>query len=255
MKWRALGVAVLILTSACSGAPADRQVTIAAAADLTFALPEIAELVQEIEPSISVITAYGSSGQFLQQIVNGAPYDMFLSADVAFPDELVVRGLATQANQFTYAVGRIVVWTTRSELGTPTLQTLADPNVRKVAIANPRHAPYGRAAMAAIESAGLAEAVENKLVLGENVAQAADFVLSGSADVGIVALSLVLADPVQGRGQWTHVPEETYPRILQAGVILNRAADPEAAQLVRDVMVSERGRAILSRYGFVLDDS
>lgn len=253
MRWIALGAALMVLTGACGGETQTREVRVAAAADLTFAMEEITELVKQRDSSIDVVSTFGSSGQFLQQIVNGAPFDMYLSADIAFPAELVTRDLADESDRFDYAVGRIVVWTTRPDFGEPTLATLADSRVRKVAIANPRHAPYGQAAVAALEQQGLLDAVQGKFVLGENVAQAAEFVLSGSADIGIVALSLVVADPVQGVGRWTEIPSESYPRILQGGVVLRRATDRAAALVVRDVLVSAEGRAILARYGFTLD--
>jgi molybdate transport system substrate-binding protein len=250
-----VAAALCVLTlAACGSAPQSREVRVAAAADLTFAMADIIELVQDVDPSITVLPTYGSSGQFLQQIVNGAPFDLYLSADVAFPDELVVLDLADAADRFDYAVGRLVVWTTKPELGVPTLQTLTDPRVKKIAIANPRHAPYGRAAESAIDQAGLTTDVQGKLVLGENVSQAAEFVLSGSADVGIVALSLVLADPVRDTGTWSEIPFADYPTIRQGGVVLQRARDIDAARTVRDVLTSPAGRDVLSRYGFRLAD-
>jgi len=245
-----LGVFATLLLAGCGDVTESRTVRVAAAADLTFALPEISSLVQEIDPSIDVAPAFGSSGQFLQQIVNGAPFDLFLSADRAFPQEVAARGLADSAEIFEYGVGRLVVWTTRPEYGTPTLQTLTDPAVRKVSIANPRHAPYGRAADVAIMASGHTAIVASKLVLGENVSQAAEFVLSGSADVGVVALALVLAEAAQGKGAWTLVPADLHEPITQAGVVLTRAQDREAARIVRDVMMSPAGQDVLRRYGF-----
>lgn len=242
-----------IMLSACGGAQESREVRVAAASDLTFAMAEIIELVENIDPSITVLSTYGSSGQFLQQIVNGAPFDLYLSADVSFPDDVVARGLADASDQFDYAIGRIVVWTTKPELGKPTLQTLTDPRVRKIAIANPEHAPYGRAAESAIEHAGITDQVSGNLVFGENISQAAEFVLSGSADLGIVALSLVLAEPVRDVGAWTHIPLDAYPTIRQGGVVLKGAQDIEAARTVRDVIMSPQGRAVLARYGFAMD--
>lgn len=250
MKRLLLAVFATMLVAGCAGATESRTVRVAAASDLTFAIAQISVLVQEIDPSIDVVPAFGSSGQFLQQIVNGAPFDLYLSADRAFPQEIAARGLADSADVFEYGVGRLVVWTTRTEFGTPTLQTLSDPAVRKVSIANPRHAPYGRAADEAIVNSGLADAVANKLVLGENVSQAAEFVLSGSADIGVVALALVLADAVQGEGAWTLVPSEVHTPITQAGVVLGRAQDVHAARVVRDVIMSPAGQDVLRRYGF-----
>lgn len=250
MKRGACAVLLVAVLAGCGGVTEARTVRVAAASDLTFALPEIAALVQDIDPSIDVVPSFGSSGQFLQQIVNGAPFDVYLSADRAFPEEVVAQGLADPADVFEYGVGRLVVWTTRPQFGTPTMQTLGEPDVGTVSIANPRHAPYGRAADAAIMNAGLAEVVAPKLVLGENVSQAAEFVLSGSADIGVIALALVLADAVKDTGTWALVPSDLHEPITQAGVVLQRAQDIEAARVVRDVIMSPAGQDVLRRYGF-----
>ena len=229
------------------------SVTIAAASDLKFALDEIADLVAEQDPDVTLKLTYGSSGQFVQQIRNGAPFDLYLSADRAYVDDLVDEGLAEAGEVFPYAVGRLVTWYPEgapddaSDLG-----ALTDPSIRTVAIANPEHAPYGRAAVAALDSAGIGEAIAPKLVLGENVAQAAEFARTGNADAAIVALSLVLADPVRGLGEWSEVPLDSYPRLDQAGVVLAGAEHPDAARMVRDVITGDAGRAILEEYGFFL---
>lgn len=225
-------------------------VRIAAASDLRFALDEITARAEREHPEIDVAVTYGSSGQFVQQIVNGAPFDLYLSADRAYVDDLVAEGLADGDDVFEYAVGRLVTWYPNGAPATPDLAGLADPVVRTVAIANPEHAPYGRAAVAALESSGLLPAVEPKLVLGENVAQAAEFARTGNADAAIVALSLVLADPVREVGEWTEVPLEAFPRLLQAGVVLSGAQDPDAARVIGDAITGDAGRAILADYGF-----
>ena len=241
-------------TQSDADAGADRtSVTIAAASDLKFALDEITALVAAEHPGIDVTVTYGSSGQFVQQIRNGAPFDLYLSADRAYVDDLVAEGLADPSDVFPYAVGRLVTWYPQGAPGgTPDLATLADPSVRTVAIANPEHAPYGRAAVAALESAGLSEAITPKLVLGENVAQAAEFARTGNADAAIVALSLVLADPVRDLGDWTEVPLDSYPRLDQAGTVLADAEHPDAARTVRDVITGDSGRRILADYGFFM---
>jgi molybdate transport system substrate-binding protein len=253
LRGAATCVTAMLVLIGCAPASDARVVRVAAASDLTFVMDDLMALVADIDPTIDVQPTFGSSGQFLQQISNGAPFDLYLSADQAYPEQLIVDGYADADDLFTYAVGRIVVWTTRESLGVPTLDTLADPQVRRVAIANPRHAPYGQAAVAAIASAGLTEIVEPKLVLGENVSQAAEFVLSGSADVGIIALSLVLADTVAGTGAWSEIPVDDYPRIQQGGVVLARATDIDAARTVRDAFLSPAGQGILRRYGFFVD--
>lgn len=229
-------------------------VRVAAAADLKFALDEVADLVASEHPEIEVNPVYGSSGTFLQQIENGAPFDLYLSADLSYPRALVDSGEAAEEDLFSYAVGRLVLWVPDGSPVDPEggLGVLTDPALRRVSIANPEHAPYGEAAIAAMKAEDVYDAVRPKLVLGENVAQAAEFVQSGNADAGIVAKSLVLADPVRGVGRWYELPLGLYPRLDQGGVVLSGAHDAEAARTVRDVLLSEPGLEILARYGFSL---
>jgi molybdate transport system substrate-binding protein len=161
--------------------------------------------------------------------------------------------LADKKDLFAYAVGRIVVWVPKaSKLNVEKegVRVLLDPAVRKVAIANPRHAPYGRAAEAALKSLGLYDAVQDKLVLGENIAQAAQFVQAGAADVGILALALARAPTLRQEGRYREVPPDAYPRINQGGVILSRARDRAAAEEVRAFLTGAAGQAVLRRYGF-----
>jgi molybdate transport system substrate-binding protein len=161
--------------------------------------------------------------------------------------------LADKKDLFAYAVGRIVVWVPKaSKLNVEKegVRVLLDPAVRKVAIANPRHAPYGRAAEAALKSLGLYDAVQDKLVLGENIAQAAQFVQAGAADVGILALALARAPTLRQEGRYREVPPDAYPRISQGGVILSRARDRAAAEEVRACLTGAAGQAVLRRYGF-----
>jgi molybdate transport system substrate-binding protein len=200
-----------------------------------------------------VNVSYGSSGTFFTQLVNGAPFDLFLSADIAYPRQLAARGLTAPGTEFTYAVGRIVVWVPASstlDVDRLGVRTVADPSVRRVAIANPEHAPYGRAAVAAMEKAGVYGQAKSRLVLGESVAQAMQFVQSGAADVGIVALSLALAPNVRAGGRWFEIPAADYPRIEQGGVILKRASNMDAVQAFRAFLTGAEGREILSKYGF-----
>lgn len=264
----AAAFAVGLALAGCAGGPApDRagagagattaEVRIAAAADLKFALEEVVALLQERHPALRITTTYGSSGTFLSQISNGAPFDVFLSADLAYPRQLVDEGLADEEDLFPYAVGRLVLWAGDEGGLDPAdgLPVLASDEVRRVAIANPAHAPYGVAAVEALRSAGVLDEVEGKLVYGENVAQAAEFVQSGNADAGIVALSLVRSDPLRGVGAWAEVPLDAYPRLDQGGVVLGSARDPEAAALVREAILSPDGADILARYGFSMPDA
>jgi len=262
---------LLALLAACAGAasgpattsgPASTSgpatvtttVRVAAASDLRFALEDIGAALAESRPDIVLATTYGSSGTFHQQLMNGAPFDLFLSADLSYPRELVAAGLAREEDLFAYAVGRLVVWAPNDSPVDPTagLAALLDPAARTVAIANPEHAPYGKAAVAAMTAAGIYDQVSPRLVLGENVAQAAEFVQSGNAQVGVIALSLAVSPELRDAGRWAEVPLEDFPRLDQGGVVLGSAQDPAAARAVRDFLTGEQGRAILRSNGFFL---
>ena len=232
--------------------PAHR-VAVAAAADLRFALDELVAQFRRQRPDVDVSVSYGSSGTFFAQISNGAPFDLFLSADRSYPDQLAARGLTRAGSGFTYAVGRIVLWV---PAGSPIdvmglgFAALDDDRMHHVAIANPEHAPYGRAAVAALASAGRLDRVKSRLVFGENISQTLQFVQSGAADAGIVALSLAVAPTIKDKGRFWEIPRDLYPTLEQGGVILRTAADPAAAEDLRRFIVSPDARTTLARYGF-----
>jgi molybdate transport system substrate-binding protein len=258
-------MAVLIACAVSGGcahpAHVPRQVTIAAAADLQFALDDLVGDFRRARHSGSgaanddIRIVYGSSGNFYAQIRNQAPFDLFLSADIEYPRSLVREGLAAPESLFEYAVGRIVVWAPAdspldvAHLG---MDALVAPSVRHVAIANPEHAPYGRAAAAAMKSLGVYDRVAGKLVLGENIAQTLQFVQSGAADVGIVALSLALGPSVRNQGKYWEVPLTAYPAIEQGGVILARARGSRLALELRNYLTSPAAKERLKQYGFFL---
>jgi molybdate transport system substrate-binding protein len=244
----AIGLALALFCAACAPPPRPQKLAIAAAADLNFALPEIARQFRTARPAVELEIAYGSSGNFLAQISNGAPFDVFLSADVEYPRKLASAGVTAGNPVFTYAVGRLVVWVPAASPLDPAT-ALRDPSLRHLAIANPQHAPYGRAAQAALRTLGLYASVEPKLVLGENIAQTLQFVESGAADAGIVAMSLALAPPVRARGRYWEIPPDAYPRMEQGGIILK---DSAAARDFRGFLLSSGGRRILRQYGFLV---
>ena len=231
-----------------------REVRVAAAADLKFALDAVFRATSASIPGIRPEVTYGSSGSFFAQIENGAPFDLFLSADAEYPRRLAARGRA-DGDVFLYAVGRLAIWVPSSsklDIRALGLRALLDPSVRKVAIANPRHAPYGRAAEAAMKALGVHDGVRARLVLGENVAQAAQFVQSGMADAGVFALSLALAPQMRTTGRHAEVPLASYPRMDQGGIVLKGARDPAAARALRDALLGPRGREVLREHGFFL---
>lgn len=228
-------------------------VRVAAAADLKFALDEVVARLAARQPSIRIETTYGSSGSMHAQLRQRAPFDVFLSADVAYPRDLVSRGIGSDRDLFTYAVGRLVLWVPRSSTLAIEREGLgALAGAARIAIANPRHAPYGKAAEAALRNAGIWSRVSRTMVLGENVAQAAQFVQSGAADAGIVAKSLAVAPAMRAAGRFWEIPEEAHPRLVQGGVILPWAVSREAAARVRDFLLSDEGRTLLESHGFDL---
>ncbi len=188
------------------------EVTIAAASDLNFAFKE---LIVEYEKATGnhVKLSLGSSGNFYAQIQNGAPFDLYFSADIGYPRKLEETGLTVSGSLYRYAVGRIVLWAgTASRLDVSKgFDVLREPGIRKIAIANPKHAPYGRAAVAAMESFKVYEAVKDKLILGENISQAAQFIESGACEIGVIALSLAMAPAMSGKGVYWDIPVEAYP--------------------------------------------
>jgi molybdate transport system substrate-binding protein len=248
-------IAATAVGAACGSraTPPGRTVRIAAAADLRFALDDLTGAFKRTHGDIDLAVSYGSSGSFFAQLLNRAPFDVFLSADVAYPRQLTERGLTVPGSEFAYAAGHIVLWTPAAsglDVGRAGISALVDARVRHVAIPNPEHAPYGRAAEAAMRSAGIFDQVAPKLVFGENASQALQFVQSGAAEVGIVPMALALSPAVQRDGKFFEIPAASYPRIEQGGVILSWAADPGAAQQFRSFMTGAEARAVLERYGF-----
>ena len=232
-----------------------REVSVAAAADLKFALDEVVREFSKLNNDINVSVSYGSSGNFYSQLANHAPFDVFLSADLEFPRKLSQEGLTLQGSEFAYAVGRIVVWvpvTSPIDVAKFGMNALKDATVTHIAIANPQHAPYGRAAEAAMRSMGVYESVKAKLVFGENIAQTLQFVQSGNAEVGIVALSLAVAPTVREQGRFWEVPLDSYPRMDQGGVILKWAKNTDAAKAFRTFLTEPTGHSILKKFGFML---
>ena len=253
-----LGVSLLAVgCGPASESPAKRgRVRVAAAADLNVALSEIITRFGA-RHDVDVSVSYGSSGTFYAQLLNQAPFDLFLSADVSYPNQLAARGLTLPQSEFTYAIGRLVLWVPSAsplDVEHDGLQALTAASIAHVAIANPEHAPYGRAAVASMKVAGVYDRVQPTLVLGENVAQAMQFVQSGAADAGIVALSLALAPTIKDKGRRFEIPVSTYPRLEQGGTILKWAADVDAARALRGFLLSADGQAILKQYGFSLPD-
>lgn len=227
------------------------KVVIAAAADLKFAMDDLVSTFKKLNPGDEVNVIYGSSGKFHTQIQQGAPYDMFFSADIGFPRQLVAAGLSASA-VMPYAYGRIVLWSASLDASQMTLASLADPRITRVAIANPKHAPYGKRAEEALKAAGLWDVVGPKLVFGENVAQAAQYVQTGNAHVGIIALSLAVNAELASKGGYWLVPDSLHQPLEQGFVTTKRAKDNAVAKRFADYMGSRSAREVMAKYGFVL---
>jgi molybdate transport system substrate-binding protein len=249
MKHPAL--AILLLMLAAWSPLRAQDITVAAAADLTYCLPVIDTAFEKAFPSAHIKATFGSSGNFCTQIKNGAPFDVFLSADLQYPEALQKDGLAGLPAR--YAQGRLVLWTVNPAIDVSKgLAILGDPAVRRIAIANPDHAPYGRAAKAALQKAALWDTLQPKLVFGENIAQTAQFVQTGNAEAGFVAYSLVAAQPADRAGHSFELPADQYPPIDQAACVTKSGESKSLAKAYVDFLKGPDARKILDQYGFRL---
>ncbi len=253
MKKILLVLAGLFCMGAAHAAEPPATLTIAAAADLTLCLDDLNAAFKKSHPDADLKSTTGSSGNFLAQIKNGAPFDVFLSADMSYPRELVKSGLADEASLTLYATGHIVLWSTNPAVDVSKgLAVLNSDAVKKFAIANPEVAPYGRAAKAALQSAGVWDQAQPKLVSGENIAQTAQFVQSGNVDAGIVALSFVLSPKVVGTGKYYRIAEDQYPVLEQGAVITAKGAANPLAKAYIAFLRSPEARAVFDKFGFLL---
>ena len=246
-------IALLLLVPCGVSLATAEEITVAAASDLNFAFKE---LVTEYEKTTGhhVKLTLGSSGNFFSQILNGAPFDLYFSADIGYPKKLEEAGLTVPGSLYLYAIGRIVLWASKeSHLDlSKGLDVLREPTIRKIAIANPKHAPYGRAAVAAMEYFMVYDQIKDKLILGENISQTAQFIESGACDAGIVALSLALAPAMKAAGQYWEIPAAAHSPLEQGAVILKQSKNPEAAGQFLEFIKGHHGQEVMKRYGFML---
>ncbi len=250
---RRIALCLALVGAAGSARAGAQDLRVAAAADLQAALPAIAASFERATGRHVAVT-FGSSGNFSTQIENGAPFDVFMSADIEYPKRLEQRGLAERGSLYAYATGRLVLWT-RKDSGidlAPGLGVLADARVRRIAIANPAHAPYGRAAVAAIRHELLYDRVQAKFVLGENISQAAQFAASGNADVGLIALAVARSAALERAGSYVELPPEWYPPIEQAAVVIAASTQKPLATRFVDSLKAAPAQAILRSFGFAV---
>jgi molybdate transport system substrate-binding protein len=257
MRLRALGLLLLGYALAL-GLPvrarsAPVQVSVAAAGDLRGVLEELKAGFEAGHPGVQLQLSYGASGSLTAQILQGAPFDLFLAADEGFPEQVRRAGLADRQGPFPYAVGSLVLWV-RKDLGLDPVRdgwkVLASPGIGKVAIANPQVAPYGRAAEAALRSAGIYEQVKPRLVFADNIAQAAQFCQTGAAEAGLLSFTQADNPALRQPGTAWKVPPGTYPPLRQAGVVLKRSACPDQARAFQAYLTGPAGQAALARHGY-----
>ncbi len=242
---------MLIISVACRGtrSPEAAQLTVAAASDLTAAFEEIGRDF-EARDKIKPIFVFGSTGLLTRQIENGAPFDVFAAANESYIDQLQQKGLTVEGTKTIYGRGRITMWTmAESTLKLEKIEDLASPDVHRVAIANPDHAPYGMAAREALENAGIWQTVQPKLVYGDNIRQALQFAETGNVEVAIVAVSL----SAQNKGRCVLIPETLHKPLLQAMAVIKGTTNEDAARSFTDFVTGSKGREILAKYGFSFD--
>ncbi len=228
------------------------ELVVAAAADLSSALKELGAAYQR-KTGTGLKLSFGASGALTQEIQNGAPFDIFFSADMDYPRQLISSGAAVTESLYQYTTGKLVLWVPAGsalDIEHKGMNALLDPSVHKISIANPQHAPYGRAAVAALRHAGLYDQIANKLVMGENVAQAAQFVESGNAQAGFVALAHAVAPGMQAKGRYWEVPAQDYPPLAQGVVILNSSGHKKEAAQFLDYIKTDDAKQALRKYGF-----
>jgi molybdate transport system substrate-binding protein len=245
-------LSLLLLAITLSPPAHAQEITVAAASDLNYALKDLASRFEK-QTGDKITLLFGSSGNLFSQIQSGAPYDLFFSADIAYPQKLASAGLVESSSLRTYAIGRLVLWVPNNSSLDPQklkMDLLLQPAVQHIAIANPAHAPYGQAAMATLEHFGLKDKVAGKLVFGENISQAAQFVQSGNAQAGLIALSLAVSPAMKDSGRYWELPPDSYPELQQGVALLSASKHKAAAKAFLDYVTSAAGTTVLESYGF-----
>ena len=242
-------IAVLLLVIIPFFLKAQNKLLIAAASDLKFTLDSAIHVFSKTNNGKIDVT-YGSSGKLTEQIINGAPFDIFFSADILYPERLKQQK-KTSSEIYNYAIGRLVVWSKKIDPRKNGMQSLRDPVVEKIAIANPLHAPYGKRAVESIKFYKLSESTTSKVVYGENISQTAQFASTGAADIGIIVLSIALAPNVKKEnGRYFLIPEDSHQPLIQGAVITLHGKENKLAATFFEFIKSDETAKILSHFGF-----
>ena len=227
-----------------------QKVNVAAAANLRYILDEIKTIYAEQHPNVKVDVTLGASGALLQQIINGAQYDLFLAADKTFPDKLKELGVAS-GNVKTYAFGKLVLWSNTVDVSKG-IDIITDNSVVHIAIAKPDVAPYGERAVQCLKYYGLLDKVKSKIVYAENIAQAAQYAYTGNAEIGFIALALALAPDMKDKGKYFVLDPKSYNPVEQACVLVKTwERNPEASKFM-DFVLSKACKPVFEKYGFIL---
>lgn len=245
MKKIIISLAISLATLSLSA----QKVNIAAAANLRYVLEEIKTAYVKQNPKAKVTLTFGASGMLVQQIINGASFDFFMAADNEFPLKLKDKGLTTGAMS-TYAFGKLAIYSTTLEVDKQGLNVLKDPAVKKIAIANPETAPYGERSVELLKNRKLYESLKSKIVLGENISQAAQYAFTGNAEVGFIALSLALAPEMAGKGSYYIVPQSEYKPIEQACILIKTPVLNTEASKFKKFILSPATKAIWEKFGY-----
>jgi molybdate transport system substrate-binding protein len=240
-------IAAIIITCVNLSCFAQEKILVAAASDLKFALDSVIVEFNSTHKGKVEVT-YGSSGKLSEQIANGAPFDVFFSADISYPEKLNERGKTASA-VYKYGKGRIVIWSKKIDPAKTEMNSLFDASIKKIAVANPLHAPYGKRAMESIEYYKLS--IKDKLVYGENISQTAQFVSTGAADIGIIALSLALSpNMTKEKGKYFLIPELSHQPLIQGAVITVNARNKKLAIEFFEYIKTDSAKSILKFFGF-----
>lgn len=240
---------VLLFTTKLTFAESKSVVKVAAAANLRYAMEEIKRIYEGKNADVDLQINYGASGMFFQQITNGAPYDLFLSADDLFPIKLKEAG-RTIGESLIYACGKLALYGVGDGVDKMGLELLTDPSTKRIAIANPRTAPYGSRSIDLLKAQGLWEAIERKVIYGDSISQTAQFATTGNADLGFVALSLLLNPEVELKGSYYEIPQNLYEPIVQAGILIKQRNSNEEAEKFFKYILSPECSEIWDKYGY-----
>lgn len=241
----------LLLLTLIVATTSAQKINVAAAANLRDVLEEIKTAYLKTRPKASINLTFGSSGTLVQQLSNGASFDLFLSADNEYPLKLKEKGLTTGAMQ-TYAFGKLAMYSTSIDVTTKGLDALKDEAVKKIALANPSTAPYGERAQALLKSKGYYERVKDKLVFGENISQAAQFAFTGNAEIGFIALSLAMAPDMKGKGYCYVIPTNLYEPIEQTCILIKKSVLNTEAIKFRNFILSPLTKPLWEKYGYAV---